>query len=399
MRGSEVDLLGKQTQDKRQCVRQPEDLGELAEETGTKPKGMSSYLLDLNGKKLFTRNKTDIAQREEDLGFIFWAMEKSKMDYSVTTDLMLQVEVYRSMLCEQGDTRADDRHAAFVSCGLKSRVQRLQFFTKNEKLKLLMVGSVLKQGSAESTLSLDDFCMGEKITSRAEPCPNNNSGLVAALKNLQTMLQIVFSDEYGQCFDIFIEKLEGAVRPMELVPSDLLKHSVELTLRKVFRIIRSVKSASMPSLDVEGPEKCSFFLTESFGKLADDLSEHAIMAKQDAYYRAKTSRSNEGNSSSRVEASTTPKVEKSIGKPAVKFAEPKMEVKPAGAAKVCSGHLGKQLSAVRKDGRPYACGFGKDCTFVHVSIVGKSDQKLLEIAAGMPPPMKQDITRAIQAKK
>jgi hypothetical protein len=34
---------------------------------------------------------------------------------SVSTDLVLQVGVYRSMLCEQGDTRADDRHAAFVS--------------------------------------------------------------------------------------------------------------------------------------------------------------------------------------------------------------------------------------------------------------------------------------------
>jgi hypothetical protein len=66
---------------------------------------------------------------------------------------------------------------------------------------------------------------------------------------------------------------------------------------------------------------------------------------------------------------------------------------------VCSGHLGKQLAAVRKDGRPYACGFGKDCTLSHVSIVGKSNQKLLEIAAGMPSPMKQDLTKAIGSKK
>jgi hypothetical protein len=82
-------------------------------------------------------------------------------------------------------------------------------------------------------------------------------------------------------------------------------------------------------------------------------------------------------------------------KSSVKFVESKKE-KPAGATKVYSGHLGKQLAAVRKDGRPYTCGFGKDCTFVHMSIAGKSDQKLLEV---MPPPMKQDITRAIHAKK
>ena len=396
VRGAEVDVPLQQTQDKRRCVRQLEELGELAEETGSRPKGMSNYLLDLAGKKFFTRNKTDIAQREEDLGFIFRAMDKTKMDYSVSTDLMLQVEVYRSMLCEQGDTRADDRHSAFISCGLISRVHRLQFFTKIEKLKLFLVGSVLKQGSAD-TLSMEDFTTAEKIASRPTTCPNNNIGLVSVLKNLQTMLQIVFSNEFEKCFDPFIEKLEGAVRPLELVPSDLLKHSVELTLRKVFRIIRSVKSSSMPGLNVEGPECCAKFFTDSFKKMSDDLSDHATMAKQDLYYRVKLSRHTE--STTRPEVTAQQKAGKEALKPAVKFVEPKTEEKSSGATKVCSGHLGKQLAAVRKDGRPYTCGFGKDCTFVHMSIAGKSDQKLMEIAAGMPPPFRQDITRAITAKK
>jgi hypothetical protein len=100
---------------------------------------------------------------------------------------------------------------------------------------------------------------------------------------MQAMLQIVFSDSYGKCFDTFIEKLEGAARPMEMVPSDLLKHSVELTLRKVFSIIRSVKSVSIPDLDVQGPDKCAKFFTESSGMLADDLFDHAVMAKLDLY--------------------------------------------------------------------------------------------------------------------
>ena len=405
VRGAEVDLPIRQTQDKRQCVRQPDGLGELAEDEGSKPKGMSNYLLDLDGNKLFTRNKTDIAQREMDLGFTFRAMDKQKMDYSVSTDLMLQVEVYRAMLCEQGDTRTEDRHSAFVSCGLISRVSRLQFFTKNEKLKSFLTGSILKQGSAE-TLSLEDFIVGEKIASKPTTCPNNNAGLVAVLKNLQTMMQIVFSDSYGKCFDTFIEKLEGAARPMELVPSDLLKHSVELTLRKVFRIIRSVKSLSIPDLNVQGPDKCAKFFTESFDKLADDLSDHAVMAKLDLYYRVKVARNSEtvtvhrsDPTTPRGEASAASKTEKPAGKPTVKFVEPKTEDKAGAATKVCSGHLGKQLAAVRKDGRPYTCGYGKDCTFIHMSIAGKSEQKLLEVAAGMPSPMKQDIVKAIQARK
>jgi hypothetical protein len=146
-----------------------------------------------------------------------------------------------------------------------------------------LVGSVLEQGSAD-TLLLEDFVTTEKITCKPTTCPNNNSGLVAVLKNLQTMLQIVFSDSYANCFDLFIEKLEGAVRPMELVPSDLLKHSVELTLRKVFRIIRSVKSVSLPGLDVESPESCARFFTSSFEKVSDDLSDHATMSKQNLFF-------------------------------------------------------------------------------------------------------------------
>jgi hypothetical protein len=48
-----TDLPLQQTQDKHQCVRQPVELGELAEEAGSRPKGMFIYLLDLIGKKLY----------------------------------------------------------------------------------------------------------------------------------------------------------------------------------------------------------------------------------------------------------------------------------------------------------------------------------------------------------
>jgi hypothetical protein len=128
--GLEVGQLGQQTQDKRQCIRQLEELSELVDEAQSKPKGMSNYLLDLAGNKLYTRNKTDIPQREEDLWILFRGMDRIRMEFGVSTDLVLQVEIYRAMLCEQGDTRAEDRHSAFISCGLISRIHRLQFFTK-----------------------------------------------------------------------------------------------------------------------------------------------------------------------------------------------------------------------------------------------------------------------------
>jgi hypothetical protein len=96
---------------------------------------MSNYLLDLRGKNLYARNKTDIPQREENLEFLFRAMGRIRMEFGVSTDLVLQVEVYRAMLYEQEDARAEDRHAAFILCGLISRIHRLQFFTKIGKLK------------------------------------------------------------------------------------------------------------------------------------------------------------------------------------------------------------------------------------------------------------------------
>ena len=392
--GLEMDVIGDLPTEKRQCVRPLVEMGELADETGTKPKGTSVYLLDLNGNKLFTRNKSDIPQREKDLSFLLRAMDKSKMDYSTTTDLVLQTEVYRCMLCEQGDTQADDRHNAFMSCGLISRVQRLLVFSKSEKLKPLLTGSVLVEGSAEATLTLEDFVTGEKIASRTTVCASNNSGLISALKNLQTVMQIVFSDDYESCLDEFIEKLEGAIRPMELVASDFLKYSVELTLRKVFRTIRSVKSISLSGLDLQGPGNCALFISNSFAKLADDLSDHQLMSKLEAFYRLKLSRKNDGNHVVKAEA-PAPKLDRQT----VKFAEVKSEDKVSGASKVCSGHFGKQLGAVRKDGRAYACGFGKDCTFVHTIIDGRSKEKLSEIASSMPSPMKQDMLRAIQARK
>jgi hypothetical protein len=51
--------------------------------------------------------------------------------------------------------------------------------------------------------------------------------MIPVLENLQTVLQIAFSDFFGICLDNFIEDLEGAIRPPELVAANFLKHSVD----------------------------------------------------------------------------------------------------------------------------------------------------------------------------
>jgi hypothetical protein len=171
--------------EKRQCVRPLGEDGELADDTGSRTKGTSVYLLDLDCVRHPTRNKSEIAQRERELHFLFRAMDSGKKEYCVAADVTLQTEVYRRLLCEQGDTQAEDRTQPFLSCGLISRVQRLHIFSKTEKLKLLLTGFVLLEGSSEPTLSFEDFVTGEKVSSKSQPCPSNNAAMISALKNFQ----------------------------------------------------------------------------------------------------------------------------------------------------------------------------------------------------------------------
>ena len=72
------------------------------------------------------------------------------------------------------------------------------------------MGCVLLEGATEASLSLEDFSIGEKIWIRSTPCPNNNVGIIAALKNLQMVMQIIFSEHFEMCLESFIQNLEGS---------------------------------------------------------------------------------------------------------------------------------------------------------------------------------------------
>ena len=145
---------------------------------------------------------------------------------------------------------------------------------------------------------------------------NNNVGIIAALKNLQMVMQIIFSEFFETCLESFIQNLEGSFRPMEPVAADFLKYAVELTLRRIFRIIRSVKSTSLEGFSVRIPELCAALLTTSFDALAEKLSDHQSMTRQDAYFRSEVARSTEWAGISKEE-STPLKVEMAV----VKFNE------------------------------------------------------------------------------
>ena len=378
-------------------VKRPRPLdngGETAEDAGDKPKG--TYLQDLDDVRHFSRNKTDVAKRELELNFIFRAMDEKRRDYCTSTDLILQTELYRSMLCEQGDTIPGVRHEAFMSCGIMSRVSSLRIFHEKEKLKSLLTGSVLIECSSDPTLTLEDFVTdkGEKICTRTTACPNNNVEVIQVLKNLQTVLQIVFSNSFSTCLDTFIDHLEGELRPMEAVSADFLRYSVELAIRKFFRIVRSVKGTALSDLSVKTPELCARYLSTLFAKIASDLSVPTTMIALDNYFRFRLSRR------SQISTTVTPvKVDKSSAdKLSVKRNVNSVEESKAPPSKPCSGHLGSQLEATRKDGRKYKCSHGKDCTYRHISVSGKSNQKLYDIIASLPPSIRSDLKKAIDER-
>jgi hypothetical protein len=85
--------------------------------------------------------------------------------------------------------------------------------------------------------------------------------MIQVLKNLQTVLQIVFSTAFTKCLEEFTEHLEGEIRPMESVASDFLKDSIELALRRFFRVVRSVKGSTLKDISVKTPELCAKFLS------------------------------------------------------------------------------------------------------------------------------------------
>ena len=69
---------------------------------------------------------------------------------------------------------------------------------------------------------------------------------------------------------------------MEMIASDLLKFSLESSIRKFFRVVRSNKGTSLqPSETVQTPEKCASFLTSLFDNLSTDLSNHQTMTQCD----------------------------------------------------------------------------------------------------------------------
>lgn len=214
--------------------------------------------------------------------------------------------------------------------------------------------------------------------------PIPKSPMVSVLQNLQISLQVFLSGRFFGAIDPFILLLEGSERPLELVPADFLRYSVEWVIRKFFRVVRSERSsAANDHLPLRNPPQCAAYLESLFSKLAEDLSDHQTRVVEEAYFRMRLTR----NPLSKIEVSVSTFTE----------ATPKMAVAsvPSSRNDPCANYLGSSLKAVHKDGNPYSCSFGKACKFRHVDAEGKKRKELIELIALTPASARVDLTKAL----
>ena len=150
---------------------------------------------------------------------------------------------------------------------------------------------------------------------------------------------------------------------MELVTSDFLKFSVENSLRKFFRVVRSEKSSMVRSF--ANPVECASYLKSLFDTLSLELGNYQLRAVDEAYFRKRL-------------------VSRGVKSQEIKLAT---KVKDGGqlpASKICSGHLGKHLKLKNKDGATYKCEYGAACRFGHPFLKSASEEKIQLMIETLP---------------
>ena len=362
---------------KRPCVRL---LGELGDQPDTiMDKGTLKFVNDLDGGRYPTRNKSDLGTREEELHFLFRALEFDRREGVMGVDYLLQTEKYRALIISEAKSRSELRNPAYTSCGLYDRVYKLQLFTDPGRLKLFLTGNVLTEEIP--TLSLADFVGSQPLLEGEFICPKQNAPLVATLQNLQIVLQVLLSNDFEDSLEPFIAHLQGKLRPLELVKSNLLRFTVEAVLRKFFNVISTIRTPKLTTgFEVRTSAECAVYLRKLFDDLKETLADHQSRGIEESYFHRA--------------------VGLNITSVNVAISDPKLDLpgKKKVSGRPCSGFLGEQLKAKLTDGSLYKCLYGTECTFRHVSVKGKSEKDILELLAQLPSSAQADLRRVVKPK-
>ena len=172
-----------------------------------------------------------------------------------------------------------------------------------------------------------------------------------------------------------ISALEGIKRPLELVTSDFLVHTVELAMSRFFRAARTEKGSSMdPPNCMNSPAACSTYLKQIITQVIDSLSDHSQRIVDEAHYRAWITK----------DRAYSPEVRK------------KKTIKPIH---ICAAHFGSEFGAMNSlTKKPYKCAYGVKCMFSHEVQKGKSPTELADIIGQLPAAMRADLTKAVSSK-
>ena len=358
-----------------------------------------SYIVDLDGVRHSTRSKKDLAQREKDLVFGLRAIDRRRWPHLMGNDMLLQHLEYARVIEEQTQTRPSAREKAYQSCGIIDRIGSLNISNDSDKLKLLLTGSAFT--GIKKSLTLDDFeAIGFPVALGREPDVDSNRNLSMALKNLQVTMIVYYSTAFAESFSGILADLEGYSRPLELVTASYLHHSIEMTLSKFFRVVRTQKGTEDPTLSLNSPESCAEYLVALLLLLSKDLSNHAERSRMEEYYLLRTRK--EEVSGKKL------KKEKSCPSKNVKFEKDAKQDKEVakdevGASKkmvqVCASHLGNQIGAINeRTNAIFVCAAGSKCRFSHATVKDKSIKELEEIIAKMPFTMRPMLSAAAKKK-
>ena len=343
-----------------------------------------SALIDLEGRTHATRIKKDLAEREKELGVIFRVCDSERWPYIMGTECELQVEEYARVINEQSTLRLAERDPGFTCCGLLDRVFNLNFSVDIPLLKKLLTGDF--GGPPGDALDLQKFAgKGIKIPTDLIPCPNQNRGLVVAVKNMELVFVIFFGSAFHKATDAFVDELEGLHRPMELAPSGFLLHSLELALSKYFRALRMATTSSNASLrDISTPAACATYLSVVLKTFVSTLDTQEKLNEAMARYQLLDYRSRLGNP---VKALI----------PAVR-SEPKAKLAVSSEAKkpICGEHFAGQVKAQDpRTSRMFKCQYGDACRFQHGDVINWTEAMKATTAAGLAHRFRQPLLDAL----
>ena len=97
-------------------------------------------LIDLEGRPHTTRVKTDLAEREKNLGVVFRVCDERRWQFIMGTECVLQVEEYARVINEQSTLQISERDPGFKWCGQLNRVYGPSFSVDILLLKKLLTG-------------------------------------------------------------------------------------------------------------------------------------------------------------------------------------------------------------------------------------------------------------------